>query len=90
MLEINELDVIGSRRLDYIPPHFAKIKLNERDYFDNKIEDWIKNRLKNRYALVNSSAINNQGQLKVSTFVAFEDKKELTYFMLACPHFRRS
>jgi hypothetical protein len=89
MLEINELDVVGSRKLDFIPNHFVKIKINDRDFFENKIEEWIRNRLKNRYAVVNWPAIDNQGRLKVSAFAAFEDQKELTYFMLACPHFRR-
>ena len=30
------------------------------------------------------------GNLKSTTFMAFEDQKELTYFMLACPHLRRN
>lgn len=89
MLEINELDVIGSRKLDYIPKHFVRIKISNKDYHDNKIEYWIRNRLKNRYVVANCPSIDDQGQLKVATYVAFEDQKELTYFMLACPHFRR-
>ena len=90
MLEINELDVVGSRVLDYIPKHFAKIKISDRDYFETDIATWIKNRLKSRYAIGTMPSIDSQGRLKVATYVAFEDQKELTYFMLACPYFRRS
>jgi len=89
MLEINELDVISKRKLEFIPAHFVKIKISDKDFHDGKIEEWIKNRLKNRYAFTNCPSIDNQGRLKVATYVAFEDQKELTYFMLACPHFRR-
>lgn len=89
MIEINELDVIGGRKLDYIPNHFVKIKINNKDYHDTKIDDWIKNRLKNRYVVANYPSVDDRGQLKVATYVAFEDQKELTYFMLACPYFRR-
>jgi hypothetical protein len=34
--------------------------------------------------------VDQEGKLKSATFVAFEDHKELTYFMLACPHLRRN
>jgi len=89
MLEINELDVVSSRYLDYVPKHFAKIKISDKDYFDNSICDWIRNRLKGRYTISVVPSIDSQGRLKLSSYVAFEDRKELTYFMLACPHFRR-
>jgi hypothetical protein len=89
MLEINELDVIGKRKLDYIPDHFVKIKINESVLFESGVEDWIKIKLKGRYAISNCPFINNTGNLKVAEFAAFEDSKELTYFMLACPFFRR-
>ena len=89
MLEINELDVVSSRYLDYIPKHFAKIKISDKDYFDNSISEWISNRLKGRYTIGTVPSIDNQGRLRSAVYAAFEDQKELTYFMLACPHFRR-
>lgn len=89
MLEINELDIVGGRYLDYIPKHFAKIKISDKDYFDSSIPEWISNRLKGRYAVGTIPSIDNQGRLKLTAYAAFEDQKELTYFMLACPHLRR-
>ena len=89
MFKINELDVIGTRKLNYIPNHFVKIKINNFDNFDDNIESWISNRLSHRYSICIIPSIDSKGKLKNATYAAFENQKELTYFMLACPHFRR-
>ena len=60
------------------------------DYSRSLIQEWIKNKLKGRYAIARAPSLDNDGNLKTVTFVAFEDQKELTYFMLACPHLRRN
>ena len=91
MFDLNPLDVLHKRSLNYVPPHFTKFKLSE-DTWNNysSIENWIRAKLKGRYSIVKTPAIGKEGQLKTATFVAFEDQKELTYFMLACPHLRRN
>lgn len=89
MLEINELDVVNCRKVNFVPRHFVKIRIDESLYMSNKIEDWIRNRLKNRYALEVVPALDHDNKLRPAAFAAFEDQKELTYFMLACPYFRR-
>lgn len=90
MFDLNPLDVLNKRSLAFIPPHFAKYKLNEDAWNHNQIESWIKSKLKGRYAVAKQPSLGKEGQLKTATFVAFEDQKELTYFMLACPHLRRN
>jgi hypothetical protein len=90
MLDINPIDVLKQRELSTLPPHFTKVKIADNDLFDNKVKNWIKAKLKGRYCIVKSPAIDSSGNLKSSTFAAFEDQKELTYFMLACPHLRRN
>jgi hypothetical protein len=87
MLELNELDVVDCRKVNFIPPHFVKIRIGNR--IDNNIELWIKNRLRNRYAVSITSDIDDQNRLTSVAYAAFEDQKELTYFMLACPYLRR-
>ena len=89
MLELNELDVVKCRKVDYLPTHFVKIKINDHDYFDSDIEDWIKTKLNHRYAVLVVPVTDTQGRLKYSAFAAFESQKELTFFMLACPFLRR-
>lgn len=91
MFDLNPLDVLNKRSLDYIPPHFTKFKLSEDGWSNHTmVESWIKTKLKGRYSITKTPSIGKEGQLKTATFVAFEDQKELTYFMLACPHLRRN
>lgn len=89
MIELNPLDVLKSRKLDFIPPHFSKLRLGERDVFKSDIEDWIKSKLKGRYCIKNVPFIDNDDKLKSFTFVGFEDEKEMTFFMLGYPNLRR-
>jgi hypothetical protein len=89
MIEINALNVLSSRKIDEVAPHYAKMKIADNDWYGTDIENWIQNKLKGRFFLVKYPAINNEGKMKNCTFVGFEDHKELTYFMLACPHLRR-
>jgi hypothetical protein len=90
MFDLNPLNILNHRQLDILPPHFSKVKVaDEAVLFDSSLVNWINTRLKNRFCIVKHPSINSNGQLKLATFVGFEDQKELTYFMLACPHFRR-
>ena len=88
MLDLNPIDVIKKRKLNFLPPHFSKIKI-ERSLFEENLEKWVRTKLKGRYFLGNVSDLGNDDKLKVFTSIAFEDHKELTYFMLACPFYRR-
>jgi len=87
MITINPLDHLDKRKLDWIPVHFFKSRLNYLSDVE-KINDWIKYRLKGRYCLVTLPHIDKDEKTKSATFVAFEEEKELTYFMLACPYLR--
>jgi hypothetical protein len=89
MIELNPLDVLGLRKMDRIPPHFFKTELREGEIFNHELEDWIKLRLKGRYSLRQIPSVDKDGKLKTPTYVGFEEEKELTYFMLACPNLRR-
>lgn len=90
MFDLNPLEVLNKRSLSYIPPHFAKMRLGENYFNAGAVEAWVKVKLRGRYAIAKTPSIDKDGHLKTATFVAFEDQKELTYFMLACPHLRRN
>jgi hypothetical protein len=90
MFDLNPLEVLHKRSLTHIPPHFVKTKVNTNELGFGSLEQWVRTRLKGRYAISQMPSIDNEGHLKTATFVAFEDQKELTYFMLACPHLRRN
>jgi hypothetical protein len=89
MIELNPLDVLDLRKLSRIPPHFFKTELKEGEIFNHDLEDWIKLKLRGRYSLRQIPTVDRDGKLKNSTYVGFEEEKELTYFMLACPNLRR-
>jgi hypothetical protein len=89
MFELNPIDVLKQRKLKTLPPHFSKVKITDYEIFEG-VEDWVKIKLRGRYCVVKYPSIDQSGNLKSSTFLGFEDQKELTYFMLACPHLRRN
>jgi len=90
-MEINALSILGVRCLDFIPKNFLKFKMDDNYFISNRkeIEVWITNNLSGRYAISSMPEIDSEDRLKVNTFVGFESHKELTVFMLACPHLRR-
>ena len=90
MFDLNPIDVLKQRKLNTLPPHFSKFKIADSETLNFDFEDWIKTKLKGRYCVVRSPNLDKDGKVKSATFVAFEEQKELTYFMLACPHLRRN
>lgn len=88
MFDLNPIDVLKQRKLTTLPPHFSKTKISDFELFEG-VEDWIQSKLKGRYCIVRSPGIDNNGNLKTSMILGFEEQKELTYFMLACPILRR-
>ena len=90
MLKLNALDILNHRQVESVAPHFAKIKLADVDLFGSDVETWIRSKLVGRFYIKRQPGISQDGKLKTATYVGFEDHKELTYFMLACPHIRRN
>lgn len=89
MFELNPIDVLKQRKLATVPPHFKKMRISDVSVFEG-IEDWVKFKLKGRYYITKNPGIDSEGNLRSNVFIGFEDSKELTYFMLACPHLRRN
>jgi hypothetical protein len=89
MIDLNPLDVLKKRKLDFLPVHFSKTKISERAIWDNSLEAWVKTKLKGRYCILKSPSVDETGKLKSNFVLGLEDHKEMTYFMLACPHIRR-
>jgi hypothetical protein len=90
MFDLNPIDVLKQREVETLPPHFSKTRIADVELFDGDVLNWIKNKLKGRFCLLRTPLIDQEGRLKSTTIVAFEEQKELTYFMLACPYLRRN
>lgn len=89
MFDLNPIEVLKQRKLKTIPPHFLKARISESEIFEG-LEDWVKSKLKGRYCLGKQPSIDKSGTLRSTYYIGFEDQKELTYFMLACPMLRRN
>jgi hypothetical protein len=90
MKTLNPLNVIKKRKLSIMPKHFSKVKIQDFDLSQGKMENWITSKLNGRYSIVRVPVVSDSKGINVGTFVGFETHSELTYFMLACPHFRRT
>jgi hypothetical protein len=90
MFNLNPIDVLKQREIKTLPPHFVKTKVDDADFFGGGIAAWIQTKLKGRFCILRAPGIDSSGNLKSSTYIGFEDHKEMTYFMLACPHLRRN
>ena len=90
MIDLNPLEVLQERKVNVLPPHFAKHKLTNSRREVQNIQEWLREKLNGSYCVANYPNLDSSDKLQSSTYVGFEDQKELTYFMLACPHLRRN
>jgi hypothetical protein len=89
MININPLDVVRCRELNSVPVHFSKVEISYKHVDETRA--WILNKLKGRFCITQLPTIEKTDKkLKSLTVAAFEDQKELTYFILACPFTRRT
>lgn len=90
MIEVNAYSVLGCRKLDFMPAHFTRKKLATESlvFNEKKIAEWVEYKLSGRFSLCSIPHIDTDNRTKTSFFIGFEDEKELTYFLLACPYLR--
>jgi len=80
----NALDFFGIRELRTFPKHFDFVTVEMRYNLEDSIRKWIKHNLKGRFYIGRSLNDDFNPILKIG----FESHKELSYFMLACPHLK--
>lgn len=85
--EPNPLNVFEARRLEFMPPHFDSVSIPVKYNLDRSIDKWIFSHLKGRYYIGRSVGLVNNA-LETGIKIGFEETKELSYFMLACPHLK--
>jgi hypothetical protein len=84
----NALDVLGIRRVNFCPPHFANITVAKRYNLEQAICDWITESLNGRFFFGNSIILDDDNNVTPVYQIGFESSKELSFFMLACPHLK--
>jgi hypothetical protein len=96
MIDINPIDILNQRQVNVLPSHFTKVSVPKGDWYgygrsdDWQLQDWVRSKLKGRYFIGQYPSVDNQSKFRTNKFVAFEEQKEATYFMLACPYLRRN
>ena len=87
--KINPLNVLECRELRDPPPHFHYLNLDLKYNLQKSIRDWIVLNLKNRFYIGETLVLeDNQFSLKLK--VGFEEPKEASFFLIACPHLKYS
>lgn len=85
---VNALNVLGFRKLSFIPEHFSKISIDQK--LDSKaIEQWIEFNLNSRYAIQNVYKLDSNRKMISIVEVGLEDPKELTMLSLGCQHLHK-
>ena len=80
---VNALNVLGFRKLSFIPEHFAKLSINYRVDI-NSIENWIEYNLSSRYSIRSNYGLDHARKIIEITEIGLEDSKELTMLSLGC------
>lgn len=84
----NPLNLFDLRRAEIAPPYFEYVSIDFTYNMDNAIIHWIEKNLKGRYFVKRSSGINSSDVVDQVLKIGFEEPKELSMFMLACPHLK--
>ena len=82
---LNPQDYFKIRKLNHSSPHLATIDLPLKYNIKDAIESWIGSNLKNRYFIGKSVGLTKSNTVEQVLRVGFEDPKELSFFVLACP-----
>lgn len=86
--KINPLEVFQARKVEFPPFDFDYTNITSTYNLENAIDKWIKKNLTGRYYIGKTVELNQEDKLEIYTKVGFEKKKELSYFLLACPHLK--
>ena len=83
----NPLDYLDMRQLELCPPHFEVTSTEIVYNLESSLTKWIKENLKGRFHVSKDVDIKS-GNVTNVIKVGFEQPKEASYFMLACPHLK--
>lgn len=87
--KINPLNVLDCREVRDPPLHFHYVELGLKYNLQKSIYDWIVSNLKHRFYIGETLALeDNQFAIKIK--IGFEEPKEASFFLIACPHLKHS
>ena len=83
----NPLNFFGARKVKILPPHFEVVIQPMMYNLEESVDRWIDSHLKGRYYVGKGVALQDSN-IETVYRIGFEDPKEASYFMLACPHLK--
>jgi hypothetical protein len=87
-ISINPLNVFGLRKVSFPPPHFEYVNMKLSYNMLDSIEKWIEKNSKKRYFIGKNIDLTKDRKIDNFLRIGFEDSKELSYFILACPYLK--
>jgi hypothetical protein len=84
----NPLNVFGVRQVKMAPSHFEYVNFPLTYNIEATIVKWIDQNLKNRFYIGKNVTVNDENKLTQVLTVGFEETKDMSFFMLACPHLK--
>ena len=84
----NPLNVLEVRQVPVAQPHFEYINIPLKYNLEDSLKKWIENNLKNRYYVGKNVILNEENKITKVVTVGFEESKDMSFFMLACPHLK--
>ena len=86
----NALYFFGIRKVKKPLPHFTYLEIKFEYGMEDRISNWIRVNLKNRYYVGKTVKNADEKRVEYSIKIGFEDPKDLTLFTLSCPDVYRS
>jgi hypothetical protein len=81
--EVSALNVLGVKKLSFIPNHFAKVCIDHK--IDTKrLEHWIEYNLNCRYGIKTKYSLDSNKKLIQVLEIGLEDPREMTMLTLGC------
>lgn len=87
--KINPLNVLDCREVEDPPPYFHYIYVDLKYNLVKSMHDWIVTNLRHRFYMRESLTLED-GQYQIKLKIGFEEPKEASFFLIACPHLKYS
>ena len=84
----NPLEVFKARQVTTAVPYFEYVNIPTRYNLEGSLSKWIQDNLRNRYYIGKGVTLDTDNKLNQVITIGFEETKEMSYFMLACPHLK--
>jgi len=84
----NPLNVFNIRKVKSAVPTFEYVNLPMTYNLEDSLARWINSNLKNRYYIGKKITLDQDNKLHQVITIGFEKTKDMSYFMLACPHLK--